>query len=157
VILVKKRRSNSQIKASKTLTKKINHMAFLNISTSLSDFCCCPQLIILLLTRVDHCRSAHYPPSISSPSLPLPPHTRSPTLFCRTKPIGASPLTKCCFSTLYFSYVRYWGGGDGGWWFEERKEHSAGYHTESQRCKSSASRKSFKHRLLHHTPCCFLS
>jgi hypothetical protein len=56
--------------------------------------------------------------------------------FIVDKPIGASPLTKCCFSHYIFWLRRIlWGMGNGGL----KKGVNAPRATESQRCKSSAS------------------
>ncbi len=70
------------------------------------------------------------------------------------KLIGALPLTKCCFSHSFFQLRWILGGMNGG---GLKKGENAPGATESQRCKSSASRKSFQHCLLHHTRCCLLS
>ncbi len=65
---------------------------------------------------------------------------------CIYKPIGASPLTKCRFSHSLFWLRRILGGMGGG---GLKKGGNAWWAMESQRCKSSASRESFQHRLLH--------
>ncbi len=74
--------------------------------------------------------------------------------FYFNKPIGALPLTKCHFFYCLFRLRRILGGvgGEG-----LKKGRNALWAMESQRCKSSTSRKSFQHCLLHHTPCCLLS
>ncbi len=72
----------------------------------------------------------------------------------RDKPIRALPLMNCCFSHYLFWLPRILGGIEGG---GLKKGGNAPRATESQRCKSSTSHKSFQHHPLHPTLCCFLS
>ncbi len=74
--------------------------------------------------------------------------------FCHDKPIGASPLTKGHFSHYLFRLRRILRGMEGG---GLKKGGNAPRATKSEWQKSSISRKSIQHHLLHHTPYCFLS